>query len=100
MPEHLQPVLYTAAAVVEGGGKAIAGLWTGGLMWTCLSLSRWAAAGGLAPTPRSCSPSAMRFAFSPRCGRSRPAGSWGCCSPPGRSWRLALSALTVPREAP
>jgi organic hydroperoxide reductase OsmC/OhrA len=48
MPEHPQDVLYTAAAVMEGGRE---GHWTGALIWICLSQGRWQAAGARHQTP-------------------------------------------------
>jgi hypothetical protein len=73
MPEHLQKILYTAEAVVDGGQEAMPVPWTGALSWICRSRRRWAAAGSLAPTPSSCSPSDTRPASSQRCrGRGRP----------------------------
>ena len=90
MPEHLHGVLYTAMAVVEGGreghGRSLDSRPNADLS----APESMGGSGGPRSTPRSCSRSVMRLAFSPRCCRSRPAGDWTHPGPGSPPW-LALA---------
>ena len=66
MPEYLQGVLYTAVTVVEGGREDHGRSLDGRLDADLSAPESMGGSGGPAPTPRSCSLSAMRLAFSPR----------------------------------
>jgi hypothetical protein len=123
MPEHLQGVLHTAVAVVEGGreghGRSVATVWrldaSGSRITSRVGIGL-TAHGGFGPTvaldlyaphltaeqaadAMPAHTSATRTPTPPAEISTSSSPLTGCCCPPGRSWRVALSALAVPREA-